>query len=150
MFPITFVSLGPGEAELITLKGLKALQAADCIFCPETPARDGRPLSRAADIMLRLDIPAGHIRRFSLPMSKQRTDALNAYDRVYAEALSLHHAGRKVAVVAEGDAGFYSSIHYIYEKLQAAGIPVEQIAGIPPSSPPERGADCTSPAGKRG
>lgn len=43
MFPITFVSLGPGEAELITLKGLKALQAADCIFCPETPARDGRP-----------------------------------------------------------------------------------------------------------
>ena len=48
MFPITFVSLGPGEAELITLKGLKALQAADCIFCPETPARDGRPLSRAA------------------------------------------------------------------------------------------------------
>ena len=95
MFPITFVSLGPGEAELITLKGLKALQAADCIFCPETPARDGRPLSRAADIMLRLDIPADHIRRFSLPMSKQRTDALNAYDQVYAEALSLHHAGRK-------------------------------------------------------
>ena len=29
MFPITFVSLGPGEAELITLKGLKALQVAD-------------------------------------------------------------------------------------------------------------------------
>ena len=37
MFPIIFVSLGPGEAELITLKGLKALQNADCIFCPETP-----------------------------------------------------------------------------------------------------------------
>ena len=130
MFPITFVSLGPGEAELITLKGLKALQAADCIFCPETPARDGRPLSRAADIMLRLDIPAGHIRRFSLPMSKQRTDALNAYDRVYAEALSLHHAGRKVAVVAAS--------------------PWNRLPASPPSSPPERGADCTSPARKRG
>ena len=77
--PIQFVSLGPGEAELITLKGLKALQNADCIFCPETPVRDGHSLSRAADIMLRLDIPANRIRRFSLPMSKQRTDALNAY-----------------------------------------------------------------------
>ena len=119
MSPIQFVSLGPGEAELITLKGLKALQNADCIFCPETPVRDGHSLSRAADIMLRLDIP------------KQRTDALNAYDQVYAAALSLHHAGKKVAIVAEGDAGFYSSVHYIYEKLQAAGIPVEQIAGIP-------------------
>ena len=131
MSPIQFVSLGPGEAELITLKGLKALQNADCIFCPETPVRDGHSLSRAADIMLRLDIPANRIRRFSLPMSKQRTDALNAYDQVYAAALSLHHAGKKVAIVAEGDAGFYSSVHYIYEKLQAAGIPVEQIAGIP-------------------
>ena len=82
MSPIQFVSLGPGEAELITLKGLKALQNADCIFCPETPVRDGHSLSRAADIMLRLDIPANRIRRFSLPMSKQRTDALNAYDQV--------------------------------------------------------------------
>ena len=100
--------------------------------------------------MLRLDIPANRIRRFSLPMSKQRTDALNAYDQVYAAALSLHHAGKKVAIVAEGDAGFYSSVHYIYEKLQAAGIPVEQMPASPLSSLPEHGADCTSPAGKRG
>ena len=121
MSPIQFVSLGPGEAELITLKGLKALQNADCIFCPETPVRDGHSLSRAADIMLRLDIPANRIRRFSLPMSKQRTDALNAYDQVYAAALSLHHAGKKVAIVAEGDAGFYSSVHYIYEKHRQPG-----------------------------
>ena len=34
--PIRFVSLGPGEPDLITLKGLKALQGADCIFCPAT------------------------------------------------------------------------------------------------------------------
>ena len=41
MFPVIFVSLGPGEPELITVKGLKALQTADCIFCPETLAKDG-------------------------------------------------------------------------------------------------------------
>lgn len=40
MFPVIFVSLGPGEPELITVKGLKALQTADCIFCPETLAKD--------------------------------------------------------------------------------------------------------------
>ena len=34
-------------------------------------------------------------------------------------------------MVAEGDAGFYSSIHYIFEKLQADNIPVQHIAGIP-------------------
>ena len=31
--PIHFVSLGPGDPELITLKGLKTLQKADIIFC---------------------------------------------------------------------------------------------------------------------
>ena len=40
MFPVIFVSLGPGEPELITVKGLKALQTADCIFCPETLAKE--------------------------------------------------------------------------------------------------------------
>lgn len=51
MFPVIFVSLGPGEPELITVKGLKALQTADCIFCPETLAKDGNRVSRAADIL---------------------------------------------------------------------------------------------------
>lgn len=131
MSPITFVSLGPGEPELITVKGLKALQGADYIFCPETPMRDGRTLSRAADIMRQLDIPTDSIRRFSLPMSKQRDAAISAYDRVYEDATLLYKEDKKVAIVAEGDAGFYSSIHYIYEKLQADRIPVEHIPGIP-------------------
>lgn len=131
MSSVLFVSLGPGEAELITVKGLKALQSSDCIFCPETETKDGRTLSRAADIMLQLDISKDKIRRFSLPMSKQREQALSAYDHVYMETLSLYKEHKKVAIVAEGDAGFYSSIHYIYEKLQADNISVEHIAGIP-------------------
>lgn len=131
MYPVKFVSLGPGEPELITIKGLKALQDADCIFCPETQVREGRTLSRAWDIMCQLEIPENNIHRFRLPMSKQREKALNAYNEVYAEAATLHKENKKVTIVAEGDAGFYSSIHYIYEKLQADGIPVEHIAGIP-------------------
>ena len=46
--PVIFVSLGPGEPDLITLKGLKALQNADCIFCPETRTISGQIFSRAA------------------------------------------------------------------------------------------------------
>ena len=33
--------------------------------------------------------------------------------------------------MAEGDAGFYSSIHYLFDKLWADQIEVEQIAGVP-------------------
>ena len=89
MFPVIFVSLGPGEPELITVKGLKALQTADCIFCPETLAKDGNRVSRAADILLQLDIPENTVHRFPLPMSKQREKALSAYDEVYMESSTL-------------------------------------------------------------
>lgn len=129
--PIRFVSLGPGDPELITVKGLKALQEADCIFCPETETRQGKPLSRAADIMVELGIDSRHFCRFGLPMDKLREKALEAYGKVCLEAVKLWRSGKKVCLVAEGDAGFYSSVHYVYEKLESDGIPVEHIAGIP-------------------
>lgn len=129
--PVIFVSLGPGEPELITLKGLKALQYADRIFCPETRTANGRTFSRAADILHALAIPDTSLSRFALPMSKNREQAFAAYDKVYNEACRLYKENKKVCIVAEGDAGFYSSIHYIFEKLQADNIPVQHIAGIP-------------------
>jgi hypothetical protein len=129
--PVIFVSLGPGEPDLITLKGLKALQNADCIFCPETRTTSGQIFSRAADILHALDIPDTTLSRFELPMSKNREQAFSAYDKVYNEAFLLHQNNKKVCIVAEGDAGFYSSVHYIFEKLQADNIPVQHIAGIP-------------------
>lgn len=128
---IQFVSLGPGDPELITLKSLRALQAADCILCPATRKADGTQLSRSADILRQLSIDPTAIRTFLLPMSKERSAALAAYDEVYAEALRLQREGVRVCIVAEGDGGLYSSIHYVLERLQQDGAPVEQQAGIP-------------------
>ena len=62
---------------------------------------------------------------------QNREQAFAAYDKVYSEASLLHKENKKVCIVAEGDAGFYSSVHYIFEKLQADNIPVQHIAGIP-------------------
>ena len=125
--PVIFVSLGPGEPDLITLKGLKALQNADCIFCPETRTISGQIFSRAAGILHALDIPDTTLSRFALPMSKNREQAFAAYDKVYSEASLLHKENKKVCIVAEGDAGFYSSIHYIFEKLQADKVHGESL-----------------------
>ena len=128
--PIRFVSLGPGEPDLITLKGFKALQTADCIFCPATMTRDGKSSSRALSILDTLGF-SDTVQCFRLPMDKDRTQALKAYEAVYESSKTLRAEGKNIVIVAEGDAGLYSSIHYIYDKLREDGIPVEQIAGIP-------------------
>lgn len=129
--PVRLVSLGPGDPELITLKGQKALQQADVIFCPSTVLPRGGIVSRAQEILLQLGLEAAHIQLFSVPMSKDRSLALAAYAQIATLVAEQYQQGRKVAVVAEGDAGFYSSSHYIFEYLFALHIPVEQIAGIP-------------------
>ena len=130
-YPIHFVSLGPGEPELITVKGLKTLQQADLIYCPATPNSKGDSSSRAALIVEELGIDPTVICLFSLPMSKDRTEAWNAYDALYAESSLQQQAGKRIVIVAEGDAGFYSSIQYVYDKFTSNGIDVKRIAGIP-------------------
>lgn len=128
---ITFVSLGPGEPELITVKGLKTLQQADQIFCPATLTPSGKQVSRAANILKALEIEGHKIRPFVLPMSKDRQKAIEAYDQLLVDAANSLHEGKKVVIVAEGDAGFYTSIQYIYHQLEKEHIEVKRVPGIP-------------------
>lgn len=74
------VSLGPGEPELITLKALKALNAADIVYCPATRSGDGTVKSRALDILSQLPVDVEKVRSFHVPMSRNREEALNAYE----------------------------------------------------------------------
>ena len=123
---VTFVSLGPGDPELITLKALKALQEADEVFCPASGGG-----SRAAAILSALGIEPGKFRLFTVPMSDDRSAAVKAYADAALEITEAYRAGRKVAVAAEGDAGFYASTDYIAEGLAEAGIATARIAGVP-------------------
>lgn len=139
MHPVQFISLGPGEADLITVKGLKALQNADCIYCPCTLAPGGVTeerknavqTSRSGTILATLGIHSSKIEFFQVPMSKNREAARLSYEAVFVQAKQMCSNGKKVAIVAEGDAGFYSSIHYIQDRFAQQGIVAERIPGVP-------------------
>ena len=131
LHPVHFISLGPGDAELITLKGLRALQQADCVFCPATVRRSGEQVSRSADILRQLAIPEDKIRLFTLPMAMDGSAAADAYDALFEEVARLYQQGCSIGVAAEGDVGVYFTMHYVLERLQHCGIEVEQVPGIP-------------------
>ena len=120
------VSLGPGDPELITIKALKALQEADIIYCPGTPAK-----SRARDILQALPLDINRVQLFQVPMSKDRTEANRVYDNICEEIDRHVNNNLTVAIVAEGDSGFYSSVNYMFDKLAAMHLPVTTIAGVP-------------------
>lgn len=131
--PIYFVSLGPGEPELITLQALHLLESADVIYTPVALAPNGKRSSKAEEIMLALGIKSEQISTYDLPMSKDRSGAKAVYLEVANRIIVGHHEAPNqiVAVVAEGDSGFYSSSAYISDLLIEAGIAFKQLPGVP-------------------
>ena len=119
------LGVGPGDPDLITVKGLRILEAAPVIAYPATMA--GESTARAivdshlgngkTELPLFIDISAGH--------------AANAvhYDKA-AAAISAHlQAGRDVCVLCEGDPFFYGSFSYLFTRL-AEDWPVEVVPGV--------------------
>ncbi len=65
------------------------------------------------------------------PMRKDRSKATESYRQAAQDIAALYLSQKRVAITAEGDAGLYSSVHYIGDQLEEMNIPVEYIAGIP-------------------
>ncbi len=127
---VTFLSLGPGDPELLTLRAVRLLKEADMVLLPATQVADGRQHSRAQAIVSQYT-PAERQRLYALPMQRDRQAALGVYDAMVADVRALWRDGLRVVVGVEGDVSIYASIHYVLCQLQADGIPVAQVPGIP-------------------
>ena len=130
MTPITFLSLGPGDPELLTFKAVKTLKDADVVMVPATRNREGTMKSRATEIIIEW-CDENRLMVYELPMLKDRQAVSLVYDSIFADCVRLYHEGQRIVVAVEGDVSIYASIHYVMERLEEASIPVVQSAGIP-------------------
>lgn len=119
------LGVGPGDPELITVKALRLLRAADVIAYP-APER-GDSLARA---IVAPHLPDGQTEvAIRMPIVPERFPAQEVYDRA-AENLGAHLvAGRDVAVLCEGDPFFYGSFMYLFGRM-AARHRVEVVPGV--------------------
>jgi precorrin-2 C20-methyltransferase/precorrin-3B C17-methyltransferase len=127
------VGVGPGDPELITVKGRRAIEQAAVVAY--LAARHGRSVARTA--------AAPYIRSEQLelalryPVTTEDSDhprgyegALHDfYERAAADIAAHLDAGRDVAVLCEGDPFFYGSYMYLHERL-APRYEVEVIPGV--------------------
>ncbi len=127
------VGVGPGDPELLTLKAMRALGAADVIA---HFAKAGNPSHSRAIAVHHLragvaELPLYYPVTTELPAcSDGYRDAIrDFYDDAAATIAAQLQAGRTVAVICEGDPLFYGSYMHLHTRL-AARFPTEIVAGV--------------------
>ncbi len=119
------IGVGPGDPELMTLKGARLL--AECPVCAYPAPPSGDSLARA--------IAAPHLRdgkieiAIRMPLDSTRFPVPDVYDAAATEIATHLAAGRYVAVLCEGDPFFYGSFMYLFTRL-ATDWPVEVVPGV--------------------
>lgn len=119
------IGVGPGDAELLTLKAVRLIQSCPVLVWPAPLEGEGLARSIAAP-----HVPAGKTEiaiRLSFRPERDDTDA--AYDNA-TETITGHlAAGRDVAVLCEGDPLFFGSFIYLLTRLRDR-FPVQVVPGI--------------------
>jgi precorrin-2/cobalt-factor-2 C20-methyltransferase len=128
IYPLLGVGLGPGDPELISVKGLKALQHADVIYYPASSVSENRTISYSQKIIeqYQLDVPCVPLH---FPMGGENRERF--YQKGWETLKSDLQKGLKVVMVSEGDPLFYSTFGYILRLAQADGFECQLVPGIP-------------------
>ncbi|MEM1296769.1 MAG: SAM-dependent methyltransferase, partial [Verrucomicrobiota bacterium] len=100
------ISVGPGDPELITVKGLKALESCDLLFAPQAKVSSE---SVAKGIVDYFKIPAERFRIVEFAMEREREALHRRYDEVAQSIISEVNSGKKVGFLTLGDALTFST-----------------------------------------
>lgn len=124
------VSLGPGDPDLITLKGLKILEEADKIYYPGSLFSNGKKSSYSLSVLKHYKLDSSKFEGFYLEMDLERIKVNKLYDSTFEKILEDYKNGLKIAIVSEGDVSTFSSFSYLLEKITSNNLNVQLVPGI--------------------
>lgn len=119
------IGIGPGDPELITLKGLRLLRACPVLAYPAPEEGDSLARRIVAPHLSGTQIEIA----IRMPLTVERFPAREVYDRAVVELGEHLVAGRDVAVLCLGDPFFYGSFMYLFARL-ATRHPVTVVPGV--------------------
>jgi precorrin-4/cobalt-precorrin-4 C11-methyltransferase len=111
LHPVIFLGAGPGDPELITVKGQKALARADVVVYA------GSLVSTA-------------VLGWARPGAECLDTAPLNLEQILAKIIQAHQAGQRVVRVHSGDPALFSAMQEQLEVLEEAGVPYQVIPGV--------------------
>lgn len=124
------VGVGPGDPELLTLKGARLIREADVVVTPVGDRSD----SSIAHAIVQGVIDPGRQQLVSqiYPMKRDQQGLEAHWARSAAEVAALVRQGKAVAFITLGDPFLYSTFLYLHQQLQEhfPEVPVEVVSGV--------------------
>jgi precorrin-2/cobalt-factor-2 C20-methyltransferase len=122
------VGVGPGDPELVTVKGMRALQRADVVF---VPVGDTGETGRAEAVALAYVAP-DRVRRLPFALAGDAAEREASWDRAGASVARVVATGRVAAFATLGDPNVYSTFAYLAATVRSlvAGVAVETVPGV--------------------
>jgi precorrin-2/cobalt-factor-2 C20-methyltransferase len=126
------IGVGPGDPELLTIKGFRILRQVDVIAFPA--GRDGKP-SMTEAIASKFIQPHHQLVPLTLPFVQDSLVLRAAWQTAVINLIPFLRQGKNIAFITEGDVSFYSSFTYLMFGLKAKcpDLEIEIVPGI--SSP---------------
>ena len=109
--PVLFVGAGPGDPELITVKGQKALMAADVVIYAGSLVPEG-------------------LLQWTRPATTALSSASMDLEEIIEAITRAYSAGKRVVRLHTGDPSLYGAIFEQMVELQKRGIPYKVIPGV--------------------
>ncbi|HLH11713.1 MAG TPA: siroheme synthase CysG [Methylovirgula sp.] len=113
---VALVGAGPGDPELITLKGLRVLQAADAVLYDDLVSPGVVEMARREALKIRVG------KRGYQPSCRQ--------DEIVTRLIALAKEGKKVVRLKGGDPSIFGRANEEIAALSAAGIEVTIVPGV--------------------